>query len=101
MIKCLSGFIVKRKTVDVMGMELERWTHESSVADFGVGEDWATLYSIFSADPGKGHATALLREAKAFYEAAGKLFGGTVALNPRMRRIYERLRITEYGDEMK
>ncbi len=90
---------MKRETVDVMGIELERWTHESSVADFGVGEDWATLFSIFSADPGKGHATALLREAKTFYEAAGKRFGGTVALNQRMRRIYERLGITEYDGE--
>lgn len=90
---------MKRELVTVLGMELERWTHESCVAQFGVGEDWATLYDIESGEPGKGHATALLTEAKAHYEAAGKKFGGTVALNDRMRAIYQRLGITEYGDE--
>ena len=37
-----------------MGMELERWTNKSCVADFGVGNNWATLYSIESKEQGKG-----------------------------------------------
>lgn len=88
-----------REIVTDLGMELEQWTHESCVALFGVGDDWATLYTIGSAEPGKGHATALLTAAKAHYEGLGLTFGGTVALNPRMRAIYERLGIKEYNDE--
>lgn len=77
-------------------MVLERWTHESCVADFGIGTDWATLYSIDSATPSMGHATALLTEAKSYYEGKGKRFGGSVALNRRMCAIYQRLSIEEY-----
>lgn len=87
------------ETVEVLGMELERWTHESCTAHFGVGDDWATLSDIRSGDPGKGHATVLLMGAKAYYEARGKRFGGSIALNDRMRGIYRRLEITEYGGE--
>jgi hypothetical protein len=83
-----------------MGMELERWTHESCTADFGVGKNadgkWATLYFIESKEEGKGHATELLKAAKITYEALGMRFGGSVALNARMRSIYQRLGITEY-----
>lgn len=79
-------------------MELERWTHESCTADFGVGNDFATLYTIESKKEGKGHATQLLIEARHHYEATqGKKFGGSVALNERMRSIYKRLGIEEYA----
>jgi hypothetical protein len=88
-----------QKPVNVLGMDLDQWNHESCHAHFGVGDDWATLYHIESADPGKGHATELLTAAKAFYEAQGKRFAGTVALSDRMKRIYERLGITEYDNE--
>jgi hypothetical protein len=87
----------------IMGMELEVWTHESCTASFGVGEfgsdePWATLYDIRSLVEGKGHATQLLKAAKRYYEAKGMAFGGSVALNERMRSIYKRLGITEYQD---
>lgn len=85
--------------VRVCGMDLERWTHESCEADFAVGPDWATLYSIRSKNEGKGHATQLLIVAKKHYEDKGKFVGGSVALNPRMRAIYQRLGIKEYRDE--
>ena len=87
------------KTISVLGMELEQCTYLSCTAEFGVGEDWATLSFIRSAEPGKGHATALLKAAKAHYENRGKRFGGTVALNERMRGIYRRLGIKEYNTE--
>lgn len=87
---------MKREIVDAMGMPLEQWTNESCVATFGVGDDWATLYEIHSSEEGKGHATVLLTEAKKYYEAQGKRFGGSVALNERMRNIYRRLGIKEY-----
>jgi hypothetical protein len=84
------------KPMTVLGMELERWEHESCVADFGVGDDWATLYSISSKTPGKGHATQALIIARQHYEGRGKKFGGSVALSERMRKIYQRLGIEEY-----
>jgi hypothetical protein len=87
---------MKKESVNVMGLPLERWSNESCVADFGVGGNWATLYHIQSAEQGKGHATKLLIEAKKYYEEQGKRFGGTVALNARMKKIYERLKIKEY-----
>lgn len=77
-------------------MTLEQWTHKSCQAEFGLGDDWATLYSIESQEKGKGHATELLAEAKRYYEAQGKKFGGSVALNDTMADIYKRLKITEY-----
>lgn len=87
------------KFVNVMGMSQERWTHKFCVADFGVGDTWATLYSIQSADRNKGHATALLIEAKKHYENLGKKVGGSIALNFIMRRIYQKLDIYEYAEE--
>lgn len=81
-----------------MGMDLDRWRHESCVADFGVGDDYATLYFIESAQRRKGHAAYLLTEAKKHYEALGKKFGGTIALNPGMRNLYIKLGITEYAE---
>ena len=89
----------KVEKVNVLGMELEQWTYESCTATFAApeGEDFATLYDIQSKDEGKGHATALLEAAKKHYEGLGKKFGGTIALNDRMRRIYQRLGIKEYA----
>lgn len=83
--------------VDVLGMPLERWKYESCIAEFGVGDDWATLYSIASSEPGKGHATYLLLEAKKYYEALGKKVGGDVALNERMRGLYKKVGYPEYA----
>lgn len=82
--------------VNILGMELEQWTNKSCVANFAIGDDWATLYDIESKEEGKGHATELLIEAKKHYEGQGKRFGGDVALNDRMRKIYQELGIKEY-----
>jgi len=82
---------------NIMGMELEVWKNKSCSAEFGTGEKWATLYGIKSIEPGKGHATELLTEAKRHYEELGLRFGGSVALNSRMRKIYQRLAIEEYS----
>jgi hypothetical protein len=80
--------------VNILGMELDRFMYESCTAEFGVGEDWATLYHIKSTEEGKGHADELLRLAKEYYK--GKKIGGTVALHPAMRHLYEKHGYHEY-----
>ena len=87
---------MKKEIVNILGMKLEQWTNKSCVANFGIGEEWATLYDIKSEEQGKGHATELLIEAKKYYEGQKKDFGGSVALNDRMAKIYQRLNIKEY-----
>jgi hypothetical protein len=84
------------KKVNILGMELDEWEFASCIAHFGVGPDWATLFDIRSLIEGRGHATTLLREAKAYYEAQNKKVGGSVALNSKMRYIYQNLEIEEY-----
>lgn len=90
---------MKHEMKNIMGMELEEWVNKSCVAHFGVGDGWATLYEINSKEESKGHATELLLEAKKYYEGQGKKFGGSVALNERMRKIYQRLKIEEYVEQ--
>ena len=82
----------------VKGAPLYRWRYKSCEAEFGVGKTWATLYQIESKEEGKGHATKLLLEAKKYYENKGLEFGGSVALNVRMRNLYQRLGIKEYTE---
>lgn len=89
---------MKIEKISSMGMGLDQWTHESCIAHFGiVHETYATLYVIESTEKGKGHATELLKEAKKHYESQGLQFGGSVALNENMRKIYQKLNITEYS----
>jgi len=87
---------MKRGKVNVMGMELERWSHKDSFIDVAEGDDWATVYMAESKVKEKGHMQELLLEAKKHYEDNGKKFGGSVALNPAMRHIYQKLGIKEY-----
>jgi len=87
---------MKIEKIIVLGMELTRWNHKSCTVDIAEGDNWATTYTVESTEPGKGHATELLTEAKTYYESKNKKFGGTVALNEKMRRLYKKLEITEY-----
>ena len=92
---------LKPKLVSHMGMTLDEWKYASCTAHFGCGDDWATLYDIRSLEPGKGHATYLLRQAKAHYEERGMVVGGSVALTKRMERLYQHVGIREYtGDDL-
>jgi len=86
------------KKVTELGMELDEWCHESCLAHVGVGKDWATIYRIESLHEGRGHATELLLDMKNYYERQGKVFGGSVALNDRMARLYEKCKIKEYTE---
>lgn len=91
---------MKIEEVNVMGMDMVRWSENGVVADFAMEDDWCTLFSIESVDEGKGFAQKLLKEAKEFYEKEGKRFGGSVALNPTMAHIYEKLGIEEYRSDL-
>ncbi len=84
------------KKVNILGMELDEWQYKSCVAHVGEGKDWATVGDIESQQEGKGHATSLLLVMQFHYEKKGKRFGGSVALNERMRRIYRRCGVKEY-----
>ena len=79
-----------------LGGPLDRWQYKSCSAEVGVGKDWATVYLIESQQEGKGHATKLLLDMKAYYEKQGLRFGGSVALNDRMARLYKKCGIREY-----
>ena len=87
---------MEMKQVVSMGMLVDNWTHKSCDAMIGVGEDWATIYMISSDEQGQGHATELLIEMKKHYEAQGKVFGSSVALNSKMRYLLKKLNIVEY-----
>lgn len=88
---------MEMKQINSMGMSLDEWKNKSCTAMIGTGNDWATIYMISSDDPGKGHATELLIEMKKYYEAQGKVFGSSVALNGRMRYLLQNLNIVEYA----
>lgn len=87
--------VMRRRDVEMMGMLLDEWRYMSCIAHFGTGDDWATLYDIESREEGKGHATGLLTTAKHVYEQEGKVVKGSIALNERMRTIYQELGIPE------
>lgn len=82
--------------LNVLGMELDEWWYKSCSAHVAIGEDWATIYVIQSQQEGQGHATKLLLIMKSYYEHQGKIFGGSVALNERMVRLYKKCGIREY-----
>jgi len=89
---------MKHKKEVILGMEMDVWCHKSCRAEVGVGDDWATIYSIGSVHRNEGHAQELLEEARKHYEGESKKFGGTVALNSTMKHIYEKLNILEYAE---
>lgn len=85
--------------VKILNMPLQEWQYESCTAHFATGDDpkkWATAYDVESKEEKKGHATELLRQAKEYYEKQGRFVGGTVALNPHMKSIYQKLGYHEY-----
>lgn len=88
----------RRKEIEALGMPLTQLSYKSCTAEFGVGKDFATLYSIRSKEEGKGHATYLLTQAKKYYEGQGKKFGSKISLSGRMERLLKKLGIEEYGE---
>ena len=81
-----------------MGMPLKQFMWKSCEATVSEGDDWATVYLIESKERNKGHATELMKMLKFIYETKGKTFGGTVALNPAMSRVYQKSGVKEYKE---
>ena len=79
------------RKVSVLGMDLDEWSHQSCTAHFGTGDNWATLYDIESKNQNKGHAQQLLLKAISYYHPIK--ISGTIALNPIMKHIYNKLGI--------
>ena len=86
---------IKQKRI--LGILLDEITYKSCRATIGVGDSFATVYSIESEETGKGHATELLICAKKYYEARGKIFGSSVALSGAMKHLLTKLNIPEYA----
>ena len=87
---------VKPSQVEILGMVLDEWSYQSCVAHCATGDIWATLYDIETEERNQGHATILLQAMKLHYERLGLKFGGSVALNEPMRRLYRKCQIEEY-----
>jgi len=87
------------KKVNILGMELDEWRYKSCLAHVATDKGWATIYDIQSQQEGRGHATGLLLIMKSYYEHQGKIFGGSVALNERMARLYRKCGRREYGED--
>lgn len=63
-------------------------------AEVAEGDGWATIYVVYSESRGKGYCQQLLTKLKDIYKDVR--FGCTVALNPTMRHILDKLNIEEY-----
>ena len=74
--------------------EMDLWIYESCTAEIACWDDWATIYSIESYEPNQWHCQQLLRDAIEYYK--DKSFWWSVALNKKMKHIYQKLNITEY-----
>ena len=94
--KMLGEEKMKRKKVNVMGMDLMRFYYKSCVADVAEFEITSTLYAIKSEEPGQGHGTELLKQIQNYYKIKGKELCGSIALKDTMRHLYEKLQIKEY-----
>ena len=93
---------IERKEIKSLGMPLVQYkaNHVQAIVAEGVenGRKWATIYEVIC-EPmfrNQGSTQAVLSALKRKYEADQYEFGCTVALNPTMAHILEKLKIKEY-----
>ena len=93
---------IGRKEIKSLGMPLVKYkaNHVQVIIAEGVenGRKWATIYEAVC-EPNfrnQGRTQAVLSVLKRKYEADQYEFGCTVALNPTMAHILEKLKIKEY-----
>ena len=87
---------IKPQPVEVLGMILDEWRYKSCIAHCATGDGWSTLYDIETEERNQGQATILLQTMKLHYQRLGLKFGGSVALNDNMRRLYRKCGVEEY-----
>ena len=77
-----------------------RWKYCRAMVYENAEEKWATvsLIETKSEYQNQGHATELMLFLKAYYGQKQYDFGGTVALNPAMSRVYEKTNVKEYKE---
>ena len=85
------------KPIKVMGMDLTAFKYKGVFGQLGEEKDWATIYHIESTNPNKGECQECLRLLKEKYK--DKMFGCSIALNPKMQHILKKLKIKEYKED--
>lgn len=98
------GMVERYTVVDPMtgsDVQLYKWKYCRAMVYENLPEKWATV-SLIETHPehrNQGQATEMMLFLKKMYEKNGFKFGGTVALNPAMKRVYEKTGIKEYVDD--
>lgn len=87
---------MKIEQIEMSGMWLDKCTYLSCTAMIGVGDNWATIYSIVSIYPNQGHGTTLLRQMQEYYKSNGKELASSIALSAAMSHLLKKLSIKEY-----
>lgn len=79
-----------------------KWKYCRAMVYVNDEERWATVSLIETKAEyqNQGQATELMQFLQKLYEKQGYTFGGTVALNPAMARVYEKTGIKEYKDDL-
>lgn len=100
-----TGFVESYKVHDPLTnspVMLYKWKHCRAMVYVNDEEKWATV-SLIETHPShqnKGEATELMMFLKELYQDRQHYtFGGTVALNPAMSRVYEKSGVKEYADQ--
>lgn len=97
------GMVERYKTTDPLTNSpvlLYKWKHCRAMVYVGDEEKWATV-SLIETHPdhrNQGQATELMIFLQKLYEKQSYKFGGTVALNPAMARVYEKTGVLEYSE---
>lgn len=98
------GFVECSKTHDPLTNSpvlMHKWKHCRAMVYADDVDMWATV-SFIETHPdfrNQGEATELMDFLKRLYHISGHDFGGTVALNPAMSRVYEKTGVREYKED--
>lgn len=99
------GMVESYETIDPLTNSpvlFYKWKYCRAMVYVNDEEKWATVSLIETHQDhrNKGMATELMLFLRKLYGGKGYTFGGTVALNPAMSRVYEKTGVTEYSDEI-
>lgn len=98
----MSDLLVSKYTDPLTKSTMYKFKLGDCVADVAINsmDKWATVYYIETEQTKRntGLATKLMEELKSTFESMDYKFGGTVALNDAMKRVYEKSGVEEYSD---